>query len=379
MLFCIPFDTINNQAQERTMSDSHRPESFNNVVGQEDTKKLLQIKINAFKKTNQNIGHILFLGPPGTGKTTLATVVANEMGVTFHSIMGNRIKSWNDLYNVIKNINANDVVFIDEIHCLTEKMQEYLYGIMEDFTYTIEDKSLARPQVMKCPKFTLIGATTHGGLLNGPFVSRFHNIVNLVPYTDIQLSELVVNSCYRQYKLDIPIELANSIARLSNKTPRKANLILSNLKEVAEGTIKEQVRSSHLTKELLANTLKMMGIDPIIGLDRTQRHYILTLLRECLPHSNGEDNMPANCKGLGIVPLATIIKERRETVENYIEPVLLSELEFEVPWKGYIQKGPLVKLTKNGRMPTQNAYTYVKTLQNFKAKLNWFENENLTM
>jgi Holliday junction DNA helicase RuvB len=361
------------------MSDSHRPISFTNVVGQEDTKQLLQIKINAFKKTNDSIGHILFLGPPGTGKTTLSNVVANEMGVTFHSIMGNRIKNWTDLYNIIKNIGTNDVVFIDEIHCLTQKMQEYLYGIMEDFTYTIENKSLARPQMMKCPKFTLVGATTHGGLLNGPFISRFHNVVNLVPYTDAQLSKMVVNSCHRQYNLDIPIEIANTVARLSNKTPRKANLILSNLKEVAEGTIKEKVRSNHLTKGLLQDTLKMMGIDPIIGLDRTQRNYIMTLLRECLPHSNNGENMPPNCKGLGIVPLANMIREQRETVENYIEPVLLSELEFKVPSKGSMHKGPLVKLTKNGRMPTQGAYNYVLTLQNFQAQLNWFENENFTM
>lgn len=351
------------------MNESHRPICFANVVGQQDTKDLLQIKINAYKKTNKNIGHILFLGPPGTGKTTLANVVANEMGVGFQSIMGNKIKTWGDLYNVIKNIETNDIVFIDEIHCLTEKMQEYLYGIMEDFTYTLEDKNLSRPVPMKCNKFTLVGATTHGGLLNGPFLSRFHNIVNLVPYTNSQLRELVVSSCYRQFGLDMPEGVAVTIAKLANKTPRKANIILSNLIEVAEGTIKGKVNSSHLTHELLQKTLMMMGIDPVVGFDKAQRNYIGILTRE----------YTANNKALGIVPLSTMCKEQRETVENYIEPLLLSNIEANVPQLGISINGPMVKLTKNGRAATQNAVQYQKIMQQYQQQLKWFPNEDFSI
>ncbi len=351
------------------MQESHRPIRFENVVGQHDTKDLLQIKINAYKKTNKNIGHILFLGPPGTGKTTLANVVANEMGVTFHSIMGNRIKTWGDLYNIIKNIQTNDIVFIDEIHCLTEKMQEYLYGIMEDFTYTLEDKNLNKPIVMRCNKFTLIGATTHGGELNGPLLSRFHNVVNLVPYTNEQLKELVVSSCYRQFGLNIPDKIANTIARLSNKTPRKANLILSNFIEVAEGTVSGKVNSNHLTAELLQKTLMMMSIDPIIGFDKAQRNYIGVLTREYTSSNNA----------LGIGPLATLCKEQKETIENYIEPVLLSDIEICVPQFNINIKGPMVKLTKKGRAATQNAVKYQKIMKQYQEQLNWFPNEDFSI
>lgn len=361
------------------MSDSHRPGTFDAIVGQEETKRLLTLKIKAFKKTNSSVGHLLFLGPPGTGKTTLSNVVATEMGVTFHSIMGNKLKSWTDIYNLIKNVQENDVVFIDEIHCLTEKNQEYLYGIMEDFTYTIENKTLARPQLMKCPRFTLIGATTHTGALNGPFLSRFHHIVNLVPYTDAQLSELVIKSCYRQHQLELPVQIANTIAKLSHKTPRLANMILSNLIEVGHGTYSEKLRSSHLDKTLLEETLKMMGVDPLIGLNRAQRLYLKNLLKECTPHSYDGETMPPNCKCLGIKPLANMCKEQQNTIENFIEPPLLQEIEYVVPFKNTVQKGALVKITKHGRTPLQSAWMYMKTMENFQKKLNWFETEDFTI
>jgi Holliday junction DNA helicase RuvB len=350
------------------MNESHRPICFANVFGQHEAKELLQIKINAYKKNNKNIGHILFLGPPGTGKTTLANVVAREMGVGFHNIMGNKIKTWGDLYNIIKNIETNDIVFIDEIHCLTEKMQEYLYGIMEDFVYTLEDKNLSRPVPMKCNKFTLVGATTHGGLLNGPFLSRFHHIVNLAPYTNSQLKDLVVSSCYRQFGLDIPDNIAATIAKLSNKTPRKANMILSNYLETAEGTIKGKITSSHLTPELLQKTLMIMSVDPVIGFDKAQRNYIYVLVREYTTSN----------KALGIGPLSTLCKEQKETVENYIEPVLLSDIEAHVPQTGISINGPLVKLTKHGRAATQNAVNYLKIMHQYQKQLNWFPDEKFT-
>ena len=361
------------------MLETHRPISFDNIVGQEETKRLLKLKIRAFKKTNSSVGHLLFLGPPGTGKTTLSNVVALEMGVTFHPIMGNKLKNWNDIYNLIKNVQENDVVFIDEIHCLTEKLQEYLYGIMEDFTYTIENKTLSRPQIMRCPKFTLLGATTHTGELNGPFLSRFNHIVNLVPYTDKQLSELVINSCYQQHNLDCPIEIADTIARLSHKTPRLANMILSNLIEVGHGTFSEKLRSSHLDKQLLEDTLKMMGVDPVLGLNRAQRFYLKNLLNQCIPHSSHGEIIPANAKSLGIKPLASLCNEQQKTIENYIEPALLSELEFTVPIKKIIQKGALVKITKYGRTPMQSAFTYMRTMQMFQSQLKWFESEDFTI
>jgi Holliday junction resolvasome RuvABC ATP-dependent DNA helicase subunit len=203
--------------------------------------------------------------------------------------------------------------------------------------------------------------------------------VNLVPYTDSQLSELVIKSCYRQHQLELPVQIANTIAKLSHKTPRLANMILSNLIEVGHGTYSEKLRSSHLDKTLLEETLKMMGVDPLIGLNRAQRLYLKNLLKECTPHSYDGETMPPNCKCLGIKPLANMCKEQQNTIENFIEPPLLQEIEYVVPFKNTVQKGALVKITKFGRTPLQSAWMYMKTMENFQKKLNWFETEDFTI
>ena len=170
-----------------------RPQTFDQVIGQTEIKEFLKLKIAAFKKTRLSLVHTLFLGFSGVGKTTLAHVVANEMGVTFHQIMATRIKTEADLQNVIKNIEENDIVFIDEIHALSPKIQEHLYGIMEDFTCTMEDKNLNRQVIRRIPRFTLIGATTHSGDLNPPLLSRFQYKANLLPYSAEDLTILDTN------------------------------------------------------------------------------------------------------------------------------------------------------------------------------------------
>jgi Holliday junction resolvasome RuvABC ATP-dependent DNA helicase subunit len=144
---------------------------------------------------------------------------------------------------------------------------------------------------------------------------------------------------------------------------------VSNLKEVAEGTISGKVNSSHLTTELLQKTLMMMSIDPIVGFDKAQRNYIGILTRE----------YTATNKALGINPLSTMCKEQKETVENYIEPLLLSDIEVNVPRLGISINGPMIKLTKNGRAATQNAIKYQKIMQQYQQQLNWFPNEDFSI
>ena len=149
--------------QVNNMDTDFRPKIFDQVIGQEEIKENLRLKIAAFRKTKKSVVHMLFLGFSGAGKTTLANVVANEMGVTFHQVMATRIKNWNDFYAILRNVEENDVLFIDEIHALSSDVQENLYGVMEDFKCTIEDKNLQRQRIINLPKFTLIGATTHTG------------------------------------------------------------------------------------------------------------------------------------------------------------------------------------------------------------------------
>ena len=342
-----------------------RPRTFDDVIGQEDVKEFLQIKINSFKKTGRPMGHLLLLGFSGSGKTTLANVVANEMGTNFISVMGTRLKTWNDLHGFIKQIRENDVLFIDEIHCLTEKMQEHLYGLMEDFTYTVEDKQMARPQTFKVPKFTLIGATTHAGSLKAALLGRFGFQAQLMPYSIEDLTTIVIKAGKRIYNLDIPKEIAIKIANLSRRTARKAYTILANLVEVAEGTNNEKVTSYHIDIELLKKTIKYMGLDPLIGLDRSQRKYLTALLRE--------NNT------IGIKTLASMINEQEITVNSYIEPFLLSDISFNHPVSNVAIKGPLAKISQKGRVPTQNAKSYLNLCQQFQKNHGFFVNEDLRL
>ena len=313
-----------------------RPRTFEDVIGQEDVKEFLQIKINSFKKTGRPVGHLLLLGFSGSGKTTLANVVANEMGTNFISVMGTRLKTWNDLHGFIKQIRENDVLFIDEIHCLTEKMQEHLYGLMEDFTYTVEDKQMARPQTFKVPKFTLIGATTHAGSLKAPLLGRFGYQAQLLPYSIDELTTIVVKAGKRIYNLDIPVEIAVKIANLSCRVARKAYMILQN-----------------------------MVLDPMIGLDRTQRKYLATLVREN--------------KTIGLKTLASMINEQEITVNNYIEPYLLTDISFSHPVSNVAIQGPLAKISQKGRVPTTNAQRYLNLCLQFQKNHGFFVNEDLRL
>lgn len=341
-----------------------RPKRFSEVTGQDDTKEFLKINIAAFKKNRTAIGHILFLGFSGVGKTTLANVMANEMGVGFHQIMATRIKSWDDFYALLKKVEENDVLFIDEIHALNPKIQEHLYGVMEDFSCTVTDKNLAQPISRKLPKFTLIGATTHSGELNAPLLSRFQYKCNLTPYSVEDLTKMVISAGERIYNLRIPYDVANLIAKLSRRTARNCYNILKSYMVVVEASYPGKITSDMLTDELLYNTLKYLQIDPIVGLDNVARKYLVTLLRDSAP--------------IGSKTLATMIQEQESTLLHTLEPFLLSNIEFEYTNKDGAKTliGPFAKITKKGRWYTESAVKYIKLCNSLKQR-GWFANESL--
>jgi len=347
--------------------DNHqdfRPKTFDEVTGQEEIKEYLKINISAFKKNRTAIGHILFLGFSGVGKTTLANVMANEMGVGFHQVMATRIKTWDDFYALLKKVEENDVLFIDEIHALNPKIQEHLYGVMEDFTCTITDKNLQQPFIRRIPRFTLIGATTHSGELNAPLLSRFQYKCNLIPYSVNELTKMVISAGERIYNITVPYEIANRIAKLSRRTARNCYNILKAYMVVVEASYPGKVSSQMLSEELLYKTLKYLQIDPIVGLDNVARKYLVTLLRDSSP--------------LGSRSLATMIYEQESTVLHTVEPFLFSEIELEYLTKDGQKKmvGPFAKITKKGRWYTENAVKYIKLCNTLKQS-GWFANESL--
>ena len=346
--------------------DNFRPQTFDQVVGQNEIKEFLKIKIVAFKKTRISLVHTLFLGSSGLGKTTLANVVANEMGVTFHQIMATRIKTFADLYNVIKNVEEGDVVFIDEIHALSEKMQEHLYGLMEDFTITVEDKNLNRQVIRRVPRFTLIGATTHSGLLNAPLISRFQYKANLIPYSTEDLTTMITVAGERIYDISIPFDIANRLAKLSRRTARIAYNLLRSLVDIAEAQTLGKVTPDILTMSLMNKMLKYEKIDPIIGLDSVSRKYLVRLIRESGP--------------LGSRTLANYVEEQEITVTGMIEPFLFSEIELQFGDAGNlrVQKSPFVRITSKGRVALEPAYNYIKLCHSLQ-KQGWFTNESLNV
>jgi Holliday junction DNA helicase RuvB len=364
----------------RTMKNmDFRPKTFDQVVGQSEAKELLNIRIAAFKKTGGSVVHTLFLGPSGVGKTTLANVTATEMGVRFHQIMATRIRNATDFYNIIKNVEEGDVVFIDEIHALSGRIQENLYGLMEDFTWTVEDKNLNTPVLHRIPRFTLIGATTHTGDLNAPLLSRFQSKIHLIPYSNEDLKLMIMSACERVYGVSMPSNIADKLSRLCRRTARNAYNLLRSLMDVAEARTVSKVTSSTLTLELLFDMLKLEQIDPLIGLDLTSRKYLVELIRESkILRTDDGKVIP-----IGLDSLATLCNEQDSTVKSMIEPYLFSQIEFEVNdmKTGQLVKdnSPFVRITKRGRIPTSSAVTYITVCLNMQRRHGWFKNESLNI
>ncbi len=317
------------QPEDAAWEATLRPQALVDFIGQAKLKENLSIFIEAARKRREPLDHALFFGPPGLGKTTLAHIVAKEMGATLHSTSGPVLEKAGDLAGVLTNLEEGDLLFIDEIHRISHIVEEYLYPAMEDYVIDIMiDKGPnARSVKLNIPKFTMIGATTRSGLLTAPLRSRFGIVERLDYYNDKDLAEIVRRSA-RILKIEIDPAGELELARRSRGTPRIANRLLKRVRDFAE------VRAGgKITREVADQALKLFDVDSA-GLDPMDKRILEYVMNEC-------DGGP-----VGISSLAVGVGEEAETLEEIYEPYL-------------IQRG-FLKRTSAGRVLTRRAYEHFK-------------------
>ena len=313
--------------EELKYESSVRPRSFDDYVGQQQTKDNLRVFIQAASKRREALDHILFCGPPGLGKTTLAYIISQEMGSNIRTTSGPVIERAGDLAAILTNLQQNDILFIDEIHRLNNAVEEILYPAMEDYQLdiVIGQGPSARSIKLDLPRFTLIGATTRSGLLTSPLRDRFGFISRLDFYTPEELRQIIRRSA-RLLQVQITNEGAAEIASRSRGTPRIANRLLRRMRDFA------QIQGNGvITRELAAESLKKLEIDEC-GFDKIDRLLLLSIIEK---FQGGP---------VGVETLAAVIHEEKDTIEDVYEPYLLQ--------KGYLQRTP------RGRIATRLAYEH---------------------
>ena len=311
------------------VENSLRPKSLDDYLGQEKAKEQLKIFIEAAKSRNEQLDHVLLYGPPGLGKTTLASIIANEMSVNLRITSGPAIERAGDLAAILTNLNENDVLFIDEIHRINRSVEEVLYSAMEDFCLDIiiGKGPSARSIRLDLPKFTLIGATTRAGMLTNPLRDRFGVICKLDYYTVDELAKIVVRSS-EILGAEIQIGGATEIARRSRGTPRIANRLLKRVRDYA------QVRADgNITDDVANKALELLGVDSL-GLDYVDEKLLMTIIQKFRGGPVGLDTLAAS------------IGEDRNTIDDVYEPYLLQ--------LGFINRGP------RGRIAMPLAYEHLK-------------------
>ena len=308
---------------------SLRPTCFDDYIGQPEAKRNLKVYIEAAKARSEALDHVLFHGSPGLGKTSIANVIAHELGVNFISTSGPVIERPGDLAAILTSLQPRDVLFIDEVHRLNHVVEEILYPAMEDFQLDLIIGQGPSARTMKIPlkPFTLVGATTRTGLLTPPLRERFGVIQRVEFYSDEELKQIITRSAGI---LNIPIreEGAMEIARRSRGTPRVANRILRRVRDFAQVD-----GDGVITKKVSMHALNMLDVDEL-GLDKMDRNIMLTII-------NNYDGGP-----IGLDTLAAAVCEEKDTIEDVYEPFL-------------IQKG-FIKRTPRGRVATRPAYTHFK-------------------
>lgn len=315
-------------SEERAFEQSLRPRALDEYVGQAKIRENLQVFIDAARQRSEALDHVLFYGPPGLGKTTLANIIAFEMGVGIKSTSGPVIEKPGDLAAVLTNLEAGDVLFIDEIHRLTPVVEEILYPAMEDYQLDIMigQGPSARTIKLDIPRFTLVGATTRAGLLSSPLRDRFGVICRLEFYAVAELTTIVARSAGI---LEVPIdqEGAAEIARRSRGTPRIANRLLRRVRDFA------QVEGDgRITRALADRALQRLEVDGQ-GFDQMDRTLLLTIIDKFGGGPVGLDTM------------AAAIGEEKDTIEDVIEPFLIQQ--------GFLNRTP------RGRVATAAAYEHM--------------------
>lgn len=304
-----------------------RPQLLQDYIGQEKAKQTLKIYIEAAKKRNDPLDHVLFYGPPGLGKTTLSNIIANEMGVHIKTTSGPAIEKPGEMAAILNNLQEGDVLFVDEIHRLNRQVEEVLYPAMEDFAIDIMigKGASAKSIRLDLPKFTLVGATTRAGLLTAPLRDRFGIIHRLEFYTNEELCTIIMHSA-KILDVEIDSRGAMELARRSRGTPRLANRLLKRVRDYA------QIRyDGVITYDVAKSALDLMDVDKL-GLDHVDRNMLLTMIHKFMGGPVGLDT------------IAAAIGEDSGTIEDVYEPYL-------------IQNG-LINRTPRGRVATAAAYEH---------------------
>ena len=316
------------QEEDRKIEGTLRPQKLKDYIGQSKIKDSLQIYIQAARQRNDALDHVLFYGPPGLGKTTLAGIIANEMGVHMKVTSGPAIEKPGEMAAILNNLQEGDILFIDEIHRLNRQVEEVLYPAMEDFAIDIMigKGTSARSVRLDLPKFTLVGATTRAGLLTAPLRDRFGVIQHLEFYS-IEELVLIIQHSARILNVEIDEKGAVELARRSRGTPRLANRILRRVRDFA------QVRyDGRITEEVANTALDLLDVDKL-GLDQTDRHILTTMIDKF--HGGP----------VGLDTLAAAIGEDNGTIEEVYEP--------------YLIKNGLIMRTPRGRVVTELCYHHL--------------------
>lgn len=320
--------TTDMMEEDIRMEGSLRPQYLKDYIGQEKAKQNLKIYIEAAKQRKDSLDHVLFYGPPGLGKTTLAGIIANEMGVHMKVTSGPAIEKPGEMAAILNNLQEGDVLFVDEIHRLNRQVEEVLYPAMEDFAIDIMigKGATARSIRLDLPRFTLVGATTRAGLLTAPLRDRFGVIHHLEFYTENELKTIIIHSA-RILGVEIDEEGAAEMAKRSRGTPRLANRLLKRVRDFA------QVKyDGKITKEVASFALDLLEVDKY-GLDQTDRYILNTIIHK---FQGGP---------VGLDTLAAAIGEDSGTIEDVYEPYLIQN--------GFLNRTP------RGRMATEHAYHHL--------------------